>query len=240
MKKEITILVEGNTAEKIEANLQRHFPSSFRDKKMEITSSKSIFKYNELSEKAKEKAIENLNQINTDFEWWDSDYDDFSQIADILGIDLKVENKRTHIYFSGFSSQGDGASWEGSYKYTKGSAKKIRAYAPTDKELHRIADQLQSIQKENMYRISASVKHRGHYYHSGCMDVTVFKYDVNGNETDLKEGIEKEVTQLLRDFADWIYKHLENQYDYLTSKEAIEKTIEANEDWEFYEDGTKV
>lgn len=47
---------------------------------------------------------------------------------------------------------------------------------------------------------------------------------------------EKELTQILRDFANWMYKSLETEYYYQTSDEACKETIEAN-DWEFTEDG---
>ena len=48
---------------------------------------------------------------------------------------------------------------------------------------------------------------------------------------------EDEVTQLLRDFADWIYNQLISEYEYQTSEEAVAESMEANE-YEFYEDGS--
>jgi hypothetical protein len=75
------------------------------------------------------------------------------------------------IYFSGFSSQGDGACFEGTYRYKKGSVKAIKAHAPQDKELHRIAKGLQEAQRPTRYSITANIKHRGRYYHPGCMEI---------------------------------------------------------------------
>lgn len=35
-----------------------------------------LYKFNELSESAKQKAIENLSDINVDYDWWESIYED--------------------------------------------------------------------------------------------------------------------------------------------------------------------
>ena len=47
---------------------------------------------------------------------------------------------------------------------------------------------------------------------------------------------EDEIRQLMRDFADWIYENLSNEYDYQTSDEVVEDAIRAN-GYEFDEDG---
>jgi len=35
-----------------------------------------VYKFDELSDKGKEKALENMYDLNVDYEWWDSIYDD--------------------------------------------------------------------------------------------------------------------------------------------------------------------
>ena len=40
-----------------------------------------VYKFDELTDRAKEKAIEELYDINVDYEWWDSIYDDAEQIG---------------------------------------------------------------------------------------------------------------------------------------------------------------
>lgn len=48
-----------------------------------------LYKFNELSEKAKEKAIEKLYYTNVDFDWWESVYDDAENIGlKITGFDI--------------------------------------------------------------------------------------------------------------------------------------------------------
>ena len=97
-----------------------------------------IYSFNELDERTQQSAIDNLRDLNTHFEWWGFTFDDTKEIATILGIDID------NIYFSGFSSQGDGAQFTGSYAYSKGASKRIRQHAPEDIELHQIADNLQA------------------------------------------------------------------------------------------------
>ncbi len=193
------------------------------------TVSTTTYKFSELSESGKRSAIEKQYNINVDYEWWESDYDDFKNIGKIIGINIDK------IYFSGFSCQGDGACFEGKYEYKKGSCKELKNYAPLDTELHRIAEELFQLQRKNFYRLGATVKQSGHYYHSGCTDIDVYSDEYQAWCYDNPE-VERDIKELLKDFMDWIYKSLNNQYDFLTGKEAIQETIEAN-DYDFTEDG---
>ena len=202
---------------------------------------KTLYKFDELSDDAKEKAREWWRQCEAQDSGSDLiDRDDFEQVAKILGIEfdsrrVPLMNGKTRsepmIWFSGFSSQGDGACFDGRYSYAKGAAKTIRDYAPNDSELHRIADELQAIQRKSFYRIEARTKQNGYYRHSGCMSVDVY---VNGD--DAPRAIEEEIRDLLRSFADWIYRQLESEYEYRMSDENVDESIRINE-YEFREDG---
>ena len=46
----------------------------------------NVYEFDELTEKAKENAINKLADINVDYEWWDSTYDD----AENIGLKLKT------------------------------------------------------------------------------------------------------------------------------------------------------
>ena len=188
------------------------------------TSTRKLYQFAELDEETQQKAIEKLYDINVDHEWYDCTYEDVKEIGKIIGI--RVDK----VYFSGFSSQGDGACFEGSYEYAKGSGKAIRTYAPRDTELHGIADRLTAIQRPYMYGLYAHVKQRGHYYHENCTEIDV---DHDGYYDTLPYD---DIVEELRDFMRWIYSRLEKEYEYLTSEESIKETIEANE-YEFDENG---
>ena len=193
-----------------------------------------VFKFDELSEKAQETAIERYREGNLDYEWWDFVYEDATTIAGLMGIEIDK------IYFSGFSSQGDGACFEGSYSYQKGGVKAVKDHAPLDKKLHQIAQDLQDIQKKCFYGLYASVKQSGHYSHEYCTDINVSERRTlrDGYETDDYASIadDEAIVEALRDFMRWIYKQLEAEYDYLQSDEVIKETIEAN-DYDFTAEG---
>ena len=189
---------------------------------------KKVLKFDELSDEVQEKVIQYFRENFFNYEWWDSVYEDAKEIGKRIGVDI------SNIYFSGFWSQGDGACFEGSYTYKKQAVKKVKEYAPKDEELYRIVVELQKIQKQVFYSITASVKQSGHYYHKYCTDINV---DMAENIKQKKFAeLEDAICELLRDFMDWIYQQLRVQCEYLTSEEAIKETIEANE-YEFTADG---
>lgn len=193
-------------------------------------------KYDQLDERQKERAREWYRQASRHDEWYDSVYDDAIRLGALMGIEIgtkgwRATNGRTGsrpaIYFSGFWSQGDGACFEGEYRYKKGGVKAVtKECGGQGKELIRIAQGLQDVQKKYFYRLLARCKHSGYYYHSGCMRVEVEHRD--DSYRDVSDA-EDEVAQLLRDFADWVYSRLEDEYDYLNSDEQVEESILANE-----------
>lgn len=198
----------------------------------------TVYTFAELTDSAKEKARDWWRE-GYDFssEGTDYLYDDFIACGKLLGISIDTGKRdRPAIYWSGFSSQGDGASFEGHYSYAKGAGKAIRAHAPQDAELHRIADSLRAIQRKHFYKLSASVTQgRGsHYSHAWTMQIEV--EDANSAEPDMDAA--ESVRDLLRDFANWMYRQLEKEYEYQTSNEAVDDNIQANE-YTFTESGKR-
>lgn len=193
----------------------------------------TVYMFAELEDDAKEKARDWYRNGALDYEWWDSVYDDATTCAAILGIEIDK------IYFSGFSSQGDGACFEGSYAYAKGSAKEIRKHAPQDEDLGSIADRLQELQRTWFYGLSARVVQRGHYNHELCTDVDVYddREDINSSR-DITDA-EEDLKGLLREYMQWIYSRLMAEYDWLMSDEQVDESITINE-YEFDEDGSRI
>ena len=196
---------------------------------MPRTACKTVFKFDELSDEAKERAIEKWNENGPDYEWWDFVYEDAKNIGALMGIEI------TNIYFSGFWSQGDGACFEGSYQYKKGSVKAVKDYAPVDEELHKIARGLRQVQARNFYGLSASVKQRGHYSHEFCTEIDVADNRDNA-PWQVSDEVQEAIADLLRDLMRWIYRTLEKEYEYMTSAEVVGETLRINE-YEFLENG---
>ena len=198
---------------------------------------KTIYQFSELSDKAKERARDWYRGCIESDEL--TDYDYWTAIADVLGIkfDQRKGSSKPCVWWSGFASQCDGACFEGHYTYATGSRKAIREYAPRNTVLHGIADDLASIQRRYFYQIEAKITHNGHYYHSGMMDIDV--YSPTSEYFRSYPASFDDIKQPLRDFADWIYKQLNAQNDYLNSDENIDECIEINE-YEFDENGERI
>ncbi|MDO8279514.1 MAG: hypothetical protein Q7T63_15465 [Burkholderiaceae bacterium] len=205
----------------------------------------TVYRIDELPEGAKDRARAWYREGGFDHDWYDAVYEDFQHIAEILGIRVKTRTTRLVggrtrqdpcIWFSGFWSQGDGAAWEGVYSYRKYAAAELRAYAPKDKTLHRIAETLQAEQRQNFYQLRAEVTHRGNCYHAFSMAVSVSRDSAAAVE--IVGDAETVVTDALRDLANWLYRQLEQEYEYLTSDEAVDETLVAN-GYTFTEEGRR-
>jgi|694.fasta_scaffold16366_24 hypothetical protein len=211
-----------------------------------------VYTYEELSDSAKANARDWYRGGDYPYdEWWDCIFDDFIAITKILGITLSERTSCTYrlgkdgakipvyepvIYFSGFCSQGDGASWCGDYEYSPGWKKNLLAYC-NDKELLRIGEGLQLIQKPYMYQLAARVSQGGRGVHAYTMSVD---YIEGRDGKDITEPtVEDDLLDLFRDLAHWLYKSLEREYDYLMGDENVAENIVCNE-YEFTEEGKRI
>jgi hypothetical protein len=205
----------------------------------------TVYRLEELPEAAKEKARAWYCEGGFDNEWHEYVYADFETICAIFGVSLKTRSVRLmsgrsrqkpSIYFSGFWSQGDGASFEASYAYSRLAPRRIRDHAPQDTELHRIADSLQKVQRRNFYQLRAEAHHRGHYYHEYCMAISVERDSPKWQ--NMTADAENTVIEALRDLARWLYRHLEREYEYQTSDVVVDEAITAN-DYTFTDSGRR-
>ena len=202
-----------------------------------------VYQFDELDEKAKERARKWYRQGNYDDSFWsECVIDDAKEIGTHMGMDID------NIYFSGFWSQGDGACFEGTWRASDVKVDKLKEYAPQDKELHRIVDGLADLAKEypdGYFRVT----HRGHYSHSGCTSFDVELPREQKEELEygspeykalqVKLGEDEDtLIELARDFMDWIYRILEKEWEYLNADEQVDESIRAN-DYEFLKDGTR-
>ena len=171
--------------------------------------------FNELNDKQKMKAIEDNRDLNVDYEWWDHTYDDAKAVATLMGFNID------NIYFSGFSSQGDGACFVGSFNFAKGTVTKVKEYAPRDKTLTMIAEGIQELQRKSFYSAYGKITHIGRYSHENSISVDV--------ESEKGAACDIEWKEVISDFCRWIYKQLEHEHDYLRSDEVIKESLIANE-----------
>ena len=205
----------------------------------------TVYTIDELPDAAKENARIWYRDQGLHDEWYDFVYEDFETICGILGITLATTPVRLYgggtrdkpqIYWGGFGFQGDGASFFGTYCHARGTGKAIRAHAPKDAELHRIADELQAVQRRNFFQINASVAQRGRYCHEYSMAIEVERDSPTWQP--MTDGAEETVIEALRDLARWLYRQLRSEYEHQTSDEAVDEIVSINE-WTFKADGTR-
>lgn len=179
----------------------------------------NVYKFEELPLEGQKKAIDRYRDINTDYEWWEFVYETEKNHMEEMGI------KIIEINFSGFWSQGDGASFTGivsdyllflekiGIKTNKKIKKEIEE-CPLDIEFERDTH---------------------HYYHENTCSVCINTYHNEKLEKffdKVEEKIEKWRIEKCRE----IYRNLKSEYKYLTSGEAIKETLICN-DYDFTIDG---
>ena len=157
----------------------------------------NLYQFSELSEDAKQKAIERLSDINVDFKWWDCTYEDAANVGlKITGFDMDVYVKGEFI---------DSAL---------SCAHKIESEHGEQCETFKTAKQfIEDFNTINM------------------------KYENDEINEDEAETDEEDLNeQFLFDLCEDYRIILRDEYEYLTSEEAIIETIESNE-YYFTEDG---
>jgi hypothetical protein len=234
----------------ISARLAGSFNKEDKDMK---TIQVQAFEFDELSDAAKERARESYRRASEGDDFWsECVIDETVQQGELMGITFK-ERARTSmsgkplpgapcIWWRGFSSQGDGACFEGTWRACDVKADKVAdgwGDSPETTEIKRIAAEFDRIAKKYP-EASFSVTHRGHYSHENC---TEFDFSVAGDEeTQISdgeiEGAEESLKEAAKDFMRYIYRALEKEYEHQNSDEAVDENISANE-YLFTEEGRR-
>ncbi|EPN2805998.1 antitoxin of toxin-antitoxin stability system [Serratia marcescens] len=198
--------------------------------------STTVYTLDELSATAREQARAWYREHALNDDGYQTVYDDFRDICNILGVEIKMyraplpssgHHQPPCIWFSGFCHQGDGACFEGDYVYQPQAVYRIREHFPEDAELHRIADLLLAIQMNNGGQLRATIRHRGQYVHENGMTITVERYSPSGQ--DMTSDSEVAISEALRDLARWLYDWLESEHSWQTSPTIIDEDIINNE-----------
>ena len=174
------------------------------------------YKFDELSETAQERALNELRYINVEYDWWEDSYDTIRTAGKLIGLEIDG------IYFDAYLY----CTFDASYEYVRGAAKAVKAEFPQDTELHGIAKDLQALQKRHFYSLSCDVREARDMNRYSC-----FRF---GEDYDCED-----LGDIIDDFAHWARILLRDEYEYLTSDEAVKETIEAN-GYEFTEGGKLV
>lgn len=164
-------------------------------KTIEIT----LYKFNELSEVAQQKAIESLYDINVDYSWWEFTYDDAKRIGlEITGFDIdrgsyckgNLINSGSEVANTIIAEHGAGCD---TYKLAKSF----------------LSDYDKLVEK-----------------YSDGKDLTKVDYD---NEYEFDQDADELEDEFRKDLLEEYLSILSKEYDYLTSKQSIIDTILAND-----------
>jgi hypothetical protein len=185
-----------------------------------------------VSDELKQELLERYYEINVDHDWWDCTYEDFKVDMDTKGIHVE------DINFSGFWSQGDGASFTGAV-FVGQFAKFMEVHDLCERypAAKFFADQ--SELRLDMFRNTS------HYCHENTINVVL--HDITGNPYDdftprweiydtmqtlldsEYAALELDCEEIVKGYMQELYSRLQKEYEYLTSEEVVWETIVSNE-----------
>lgn len=199
-----------------------------------------LYTYDELSDWAKERARDWYRTCNDD--WSDfTGRDVVDDCVETLGKLGFIIDRKRGVSWSGFSSQGDGASFTGSWYASDVDAALVIADRPTDADLKALAEGLVEMRAKYPSGLAASLTRRSHHYaHEMTISIDVEytgdETDDDGNYIDVSKEDADTIEELCRDAMRWIYSRLESAYDWEMADEQVAETIRSN-DYEFTADG---
>jgi hypothetical protein len=222
-----------------------------------------LYTYSELSDKAKERARDWYREVGAGDPFYiEHVTEDFHETLKALGFDVMQRRGnyldprdpravRSTVEWSGFSSQGDGASFSGTWRASDCDPVALledrpqvfatpngeNATSKENVELHRITSEILECKK-------AGLSH-------ACIESRRFHMSLNGTGWDDQpdtatadewedhcEVTEARFIEACRDLAHAFYKALEAEYEYQNADEQVAESIEAN-GYEFTEDGER-
>lgn len=173
----------------------------------------TVYSFDELSEGAQERALNELRPANIEPYWYEDTFDTIRTAGKLLGLEIGEIQFDTDSY----------CTFDAHYRYVRGAVKAVRNEFPLVDDLCKVAKDLQALQKRHFYSLSCAVTEGRSMNYYRC-----FRFGEDYECEDLGDIID--------DFAHWARILLRDEYEYLTSDEAVKEMIEANE-YEFTEDG---
>lgn len=205
----------------------------------------SVYQFNELSDEAKQKAIDNNRHWNiSDPDWYQLVLDSWYQLLSSIGID------DAQIGFSGFCSQGDGACiHDASFDSEKLSAFMANVPKACDSWGNESESALQALLVHKLGGVQSDkrlwswlsffnvldefsfnmVTVNNRYSHENCHRLELEGYTGRDNVDSIVDECADELNELRRSLCQPIYSSLRDEYEYLTSDSAIAESLEANE-----------
>ena len=175
-----------------------------------------VYSFNELSEAAQDRALNAFRDIDVDGDWYENVYYTIRTAGKLLGLEIGDIHFDTDLY----------CIFDAHYRYVRGASAAVCKEFSWADDLHKVAKDLQALQKRHFYSLSCAVTEGRTTNRYSC-----FRFGEDYECEDLGDIID--------DFAHWARILLCDDAEYRTSDEAIQEAIEANE-YEFTEEGKLV
>jgi len=216
----------------------------------DVLECKTEFTFDELSPEARGKAVEDF--VSSLWDDWHSD-----TVEEWQGKLVEKGFSNPEIQWSGFWSQGDGASFSCSFHLVGDNAKQFLSEVDKTKALvfwtelrldgHRVTD----------FHVEGNITTSGRYSHENTMQLEVSDYGLgdgwgNGNGSEKledrlsdfnsvldRDAIEKNILEYARGLAQEIYSDLKEEYEYQTSEESARESSLCN-DYKYDECGNLI
>jgi len=185
------------------------------------------------SDLSKTEIIDKYRHFNVDHDWWEYVYEDFIRTLEEKGISVTSNE----IQFTGFFSQGDGASFTGTIH--KSDMKRFM-------DAHDLAEGYEGAYFfAKLEELCVLVERTSSYYcHSNTMRISLSdeiwddygEYSLRSevyqvmekNFNDNFQSLEKLIEEICRGYASKLYRDLYEEYEYLTSDALVVEALEAN------------
>lgn len=181
-----------------------------------------IMLFTELNTEQQEAAIETNRYYNVEnCDWFDSTKEDFHYNLRSLGFDYATS------YFSGFCSQGDGASFKTKYINIETVLRNLKRWTKY-RALHEM------IRGND---IEVYIEQNGNYVHDNTM--SIYASDLYINTTGIQDGLIESLLEDILEYAKRLardyYGVLESEYYDLISDDSVKQALIDNE-MQFEED----
>lgn len=178
-----------------------------------------VYSFEELDEKAQKVALDKHRDVNVDYYWYTGVTENAKDTLAEQGFE------EADILFSGFGSQGDGASFTATVNLDK--LCKALGYSESDTK------------KLRGYEVDVTLRRTEHRYeHENTVTVDV---DFSGDHTDesvkLCERLDKDAEALRYKLSREIYRDLEHEYFMRISDDVVKETL-VEGDYKFLKDGS--
>ncbi len=182
-----------------------------------------VYKFEELSDRAKEKARDWYRSMPNDF-WSEAVTEDMLGFAKALGFDDKAK-----LYWE---LNPDDAMIDGSWGAQRFDAKKCADFGGEEEK--KLIATFQTLAKEQVWG-HARIKMGRSVSNGYSLDASTEDEEATA---EIEEAFSSAVTEAIGDLFHYIAKTISAEYEYVNSDEQVDESIQANE-YEFNEEGER-